>query len=97
MPKYRKKPIVVEAKQWWKISSCFPHVYQHTLITAESKNLPRKICEQCGRDLWTHGKIATLEGEHIVCPGDWIITGVAGEYYPCKPSIFEQTYELVED
>jgi len=40
--------------------------------------------------------IDTLEGQHRVSPGDWIITGVAGEKYPCKPHIFEQTYEAVE-
>lgn len=39
--------------------------------------------------------IATLEGEMIVSPGDWIITGVKGEKYPCKPDIFEMTYEVV--
>ena len=42
------------------------------------------------------GWIHTLEGGHIVSPGDWIITGVAGEHYPCKPDIFEATYEAVE-
>jgi len=36
------------------------------------------------------------EGGHIVTPGDWIITGVAGEHYPCKPDIFELTYESAE-
>jgi hypothetical protein len=40
--------------------------------------------------------IETLEGGHIVTPGDWIITGVKGEYYPCKPDIFEMTYEPVD-
>ena len=40
-----------------------------------------------------HGWIDTLEAGHNVCPGDWIITGVKGERYPCKPDIFEQTYE----
>jgi len=40
--------------------------------------------------------IETLEGEHIVSPGDWIITGVKGEHYPCKPDIFEMTYERAE-
>jgi hypothetical protein len=39
------------------------------------------------------GWIDTLEGGHIVTPGDWIITGVKGENYPCKPDIFEMTYE----
>ena len=45
----------------------------------------------------THGWIDTLEGGHIVCPSDWIIEGVKGEFYPCKPDIFEQTYELVKE
>lgn len=47
---------------------------------------------------WTmhdHGFIDTLEGGHTVCPGDWIITGVQGERYPCKPDIFQETYEAV--
>lgn len=44
-----------------------------------------------------YGYIETLEGGHIVDAGDWIITGIAGEKYPCKPAIFEATYELVED
>jgi hypothetical protein len=39
-------------------------------------------------------KIETLEGTMIARPGDWIITGVNGERYPCKPDIFEKTYEL---
>lgn len=41
--------------------------------------------------------IKTLEGVMTANPGDWIIKGVAGEFYPCKPDIFEQTYELVGD
>jgi len=41
--------------------------------------------------------IDTLEGPHYVIPGDWIITGVKGEHYPCKPDIFEMTYERVEE
>ena len=47
--------------------------------------------------LWKdgHGWIKTLEGGHIVTPGDWIIKGVAGEFYPCKPDIFAMTYEPV--
>ena len=52
-------------------------------------------CQHCDRQMTAHGWIDTLEGGHVVCPGDWIITGVAGERYPCKPDIFEQTYEEV--
>jgi hypothetical protein len=40
--------------------------------------------------------IKTLEGEHIASPGDWIIRGVAGEFYPCKPDIFAATYDKVD-
>lgn len=53
-------------------------------------------CEHCGHVFKSHGWIDTLEGGHIVCPGDWVITGVKGEYYPCKPDIFEMTYEEVK-
>lgn len=54
-------------------------------------------CKHCGQTMHVHGWIDTLEGGHIVCPGDWIITGVAGEHYPCKPDIFAATYEPVAD
>lgn len=50
-------------------------------------------CKHCGRVMHVHGWIDTLEGGHIVCPGDIIITGVHGEHYPCKPDIFWKTYE----
>lgn len=51
-------------------------------------------CEKCGVIMHDHGWIDTLEGGHIVCPGDCIITGIKGERYPCKPDIFAATYEL---
>lgn len=51
------------------------------------------ICKNCQHTFHDHGFIDTLEGGHIVCPGDWIITGVKGERYPCKPDIFAATYE----
>jgi len=56
----------------------------------------KTLCKHCGICMDEHGWIDTLEGGHIVCPGDWIITGVKGEVYPCKPDIFEATYELAE-
>lgn len=52
-------------------------------------------CPVCGISLMEHGEIKTLESggnTHVVCPGDWIIKGIEGEYYACKPSIFEKTY-----
>lgn len=54
-------------------------------------------CENCGIQMHDHGWIDTKEGGHIVCPADWIITGVAGERYPCKPDIFAATYEPAGD
>jgi hypothetical protein len=53
----------------------------------------RNACQHCSVKMHYHGWIDTLEGGHIVCPGDFIITGVKGEVYPCKPDIFLATYE----
>lgn len=55
----------------------------------------KNACKHCYVAMHLHGWIDTLEGGHIVCPGDWIITGVNGENYPCKPDIFKKTYEPV--
>jgi len=52
-----------------------------------------KVHERCGHTWHDHGWIDTLEGGGNVCPGDWIIRGVKGEFYPCKPDIFDATYE----
>lgn len=73
--KFRKKPVVIEAVQWFKMGD-HPAVKQHP----DSDR----------------GYVDTLEGIHLVTVGDWIITGVKGEHYPCKPDIFEMTYEPVE-
>lgn len=54
------------------------------------KKFRRVTCDALMDD---HGWIDTLEGGHTVCPGDWIITGVQGECYPCKPDIFAATYD----
>lgn len=54
-------------------------------------------CKHCGRLMHDHGWIETLEGGHTVCPGDWIITGVKGERYPCKPDVFNATYHPADE
>ena len=79
--KYRKKPVVIEATQWFKLGD-------HPAVEAFFTHDP----EQKG-----YGWVKTLEGGHIVTPGDFIITGVKGEHYPCKPDIFAATYEAVEE
>ena len=88
MAKYRKKPVLVEAVRWWKHGD-HPEV-------APFAGKQASFCDQCNSALFNHGTIPTLEGWHIVCPGDWIITGIKGEHYPCKPDIFEATYESIE-
>jgi hypothetical protein len=85
MAKFRKKPVVIEATQWFKQGD-HPEV-----LSAPLDDIPS------GYTLEYHGWIQTLEGGHIVTPGDWIITGVKGEHYPCKPDIFAATYDEVTD
>lgn len=119
--KYRKKPVVIEATQWFK-NGDHPKDYSKThdglkngelhQFTPEERKFYRwegdivryyrdpgvdgtTECRHCSDLMHNHGWIDTLEGGHIVCPGDWIITGVKGEHYPCKPNIFEMTYEPV--
>lgn len=95
--KYRKKPVVIEAYQWFEVSEFDKNVirdvdyYRHPNIDGQND------CKHCSNIMHNHGWIDTLEGGHIVCPKDWVITGVQGEKYPCKPDIFEKTYEKVEE
>jgi hypothetical protein len=85
--RYCKKPIIIEAVQWFKMGD-------HPVVTQfRARNL--HACKSCGKEMYEHGKCPMLEGSHLVCPGDWIITGIKGEHYPCKPDIFEATYEKV--
>ncbi len=83
---YRKKPVVVKASRWFKDGD-HPEVDRY---------YPVRKCSACNETPFYHGWVDARYGGHIVCPGDWIIKGVAGEFYPCKPDIFEQTYEKVE-
>ena len=53
------------------------------------------VCPKCDQPFSRHGRVATLEGDHIACPGDYIIKGINNEFYPCKPDIFKKTYEEV--
>lgn len=86
--KYRKKPVVIDAIQWdgtpknlVNIRIEFPQMKVRIRTDIEPEHFGVYI--------------KTLEGEHIVSPGDYIIKGVAGEFYPCKPEIFEKTYETI--
>lgn len=85
MPKFRKKPVVIEAEQWFpgkKIAGVIP-----SPVNEPTEDNPKG----------EYGQIETLEGWMICSPGDWIITGVANERYPCKDAIFRATYEPTDD
>jgi hypothetical protein len=85
MAQYRKKPVVIEAMQ----------------LTEENKNqvfnwitcTKEPTCNAKGSSI----KIQTLEGDMEASIGDYIIKGVKGEYYPCKPDIFEMTYDNIDE
>lgn len=84
MNNFRKKPVVVEAVR----------------LNEDGRNM-QEIQNFFGSFTGWHTRedgvvIRTLEGDHLAEFGDWIIKGVKGEFYPCKPDIFEMTYEPVE-
>ncbi len=85
MAKYRKKPVVIEA---WEFDGRLDF----------SKTLPKEIKDDIDNFRLTQDnklKVKTLEGDMFANIGDMIIKGIQGEFYPCKPDIFEKTYELV--
>lgn len=89
MEKFRKKPVVIEAIKF-DCDGDMPDVELH-IIDSDSDS----PCIECGHPWHKHGNVKTLEGYHIACPGDWIIRGIKGEHYPCKPDIFDLTYERI--
>ncbi len=97
--KFRKKPVVIDAFQWEGGKEWVPVAYPPKGMVGVREWLKAgTLCTICRQKLGLHGSMITLEspdGEQRVCPGDWIITGVKGETYPCKPDIFEQTYDPV--
>jgi hypothetical protein len=85
MAKYRKKPVVIAA---WQL----PMSDADTRVFDNDANIIFKR----ENGMVIEATISTLEGTMVASPGDWIIRGVKGELYPCKPDIFEATYESVE-
>ena len=104
MPEFRKKPVVIEARQLptyqpaevtGYLAECIAlaewcNGVGHMML-ADDEPSPDPRIDVTG----PHVVIDTLEGPHAALPGDWIIRGVAGEFYPCKPDIFAATYEPV--
>ena len=92
---YRKKPVVIQALQWNNNAR-----EMYNFLEDKTNN---EFIQATGKNFYIdHSKvdggliIKTLEGEHIASFGDWIIKGISGEYYPCKPDIFNKTYEVVK-
>lgn len=84
MPKFRKKPVAIEAEQW----------EGHNLNDDNSLfQDPKVIIKTDGSEFL----VSTLEGVMRGVKGDWLIRGIKGELYPCKPDIFAATYEPVTD
>ncbi|RNB59426.1 hypothetical protein EDM57_04600 [Brevibacillus gelatini] len=94
MAKYRKKPVIIDAvtvKEYIELNfKDFNGV--HSYYAKDGKMRLIRLNED-GKSL----TIETLEGNMIADPDDYIITGVNGERYPCKPDIFHQTYELIKE
>lgn len=93
MSKFRKKPVVIDAVQW--SGNNLREVIAFTDGPPETRSTHAAMkwddyCDLVARDGL---KIHTLEGKMSASVGDWIIRGVQGEHYPCKPDIFAATYE----
>lgn len=105
MTKYRKQPVVIDAVQLtWEN---WDEVCRLVGVGAADEGKPHGVWVRADGSYgeepedMDHDRIGllipTLEGEMLGTENDWIIKGVQGEIYPCKPDIFEQTYELAED
>ena len=111
MGKYRKKLVVIDAQRWWQngdhsednleVFNTGSGPFEGEGKVVRYYRYPNRDgqsrCEKCNKIMHNHGWIDTLEGGHTVCPGDWIIKGIEGEFYPCKDTIFQATYEKLED
>lgn len=92
MPTYRKKPVEIEARELLNPRAMPEH---HAEFVS--------VASWCGADVVDDAVdgpcliIHTLEGDHKALPGDYIIKGVKGEFYPCKPDIFAATYDRVSN
>lgn len=90
MAKYRQKPVVIEAIQWTGEAISTIEIERFVGVNElEWKKNPNYTNH---KDRWFL-MIPTLESPHEASVGDWIIKGVHGEFYPCKPDFFEKTYE----
>ena len=97
---FRKKPVVIEAVQHDGTPESNRRIIDWTRGSATPASMDKRVTvfDDGSRvvDTYPQLSIATTEGSMWVATGDWIIRGVKGEFYPCKPDIFEATYDPVE-
>ena len=91
MPQFRKKPVVIEAMQFNGLTS-YLEIVEWMKSSGDTNALANEV--RYSEPLML---LQTLVGTMAANPGDWIIRGVKNEFYPCKPDIFDATYELVEN
>jgi len=90
--KFRKKPVVIEAIQWTGTNLIDVVKFTNNHLDCSSGKWSEYVALVQRDGLYIH----TLEGRMFASLGDWIIKGVQGEFYPCKPDIFGMTYDVVE-
>ena len=86
--KYKKKPVVIEAKQLKSDNAYEIILWAHENLPAGANSIITTAERGCL-------KVRTLEGPLFASVGDYVIKGINGEFYPCKPDIFDKTYEPV--
>jgi hypothetical protein len=93
MPKFRKKPVIIEAIQWngKNFDECMNFMEDYLGSKFHYENEEERALKE--KTLY----IKTLEGIMTAQKNDWIIKGINGEFYPCKPDIFKKTYELYQE
>ncbi|CPT77012.1 Uncharacterised protein [Mycobacteroides abscessus] len=95
--RFRKKPVEIEAMRWDGTAEGATAAIDWILSLGGTARYYAPGEWDQGETDGAYLVIDTLEGRMLASPDDWIIRGVAGEFYPCKPDIFEQTYERVEE
>lgn len=90
MPMFRKRPVMIEARQYDGSEASRDDIFIWLDENGECASAVRTITD--GQESWTLA-IGTPKGDALADPGDWIVQDVDGEFYPCKPDIFAATYE----
>lgn len=93
--KYRKKPVVIDAEQLTE-KACLNYFKDNSKLFMDKFNIQGSWNINTERIHNAYIAIETLEGNMLANLGDWVIKGVKGDFYPCKPDIFARTYEKAE-